>query len=66
MTNQYPVVGSSPRMIGFRIVMAGLDPAITRGNRERALFARVLTPQPMAGSSPAMTEYKSILARQTD
>jgi hypothetical protein len=38
------------------IVIAGLDPAITRGCRNGALFAAIFVSRQMAGSSPAMTK----------
>jgi hypothetical protein len=38
------------------IVIAGLDPAITRDCREGALFAPIFVSRRMAGSSPAMTK----------
>jgi hypothetical protein len=37
------------------VVIAGLDPAITRGCRKDALFAPIFASRQMAGSSPAMT-----------
>jgi hypothetical protein len=50
---------NEPRGIAFDpslIVIAGLDPAITRGRRSGALFAPIFVSRQMAGSSPAMTK----------